>query len=71
MRQSSGIPVRVNGLSVTPVAVDHIVPTYGYIVTDGRINSVFGADSGPTERIWQLAQLASATQIGISGSVLP
>jgi ribonuclease BN (tRNA processing enzyme) len=49
------VPVIVNGLSVIPVAVDHIVPAYGYIVTDSFSTAIFGGDSGPTERIWQLA----------------
>lgn len=53
-------PVPVNGLSVIPVLVDHIVPAYGYIVTDSISTVVFGGDSGPTERIWQLAAAACA-----------
>ena len=47
--------VVVGDLHITPVPVDHAVPTFGYIVTDGKSTVVFGADSGPTERIWQLA----------------
>jgi ribonuclease BN (tRNA processing enzyme) len=54
------IPVLVNGLSVIPSPVDHIVPAYGYIVTNSLSTVIFGGDSGPTERIWQLAALASA-----------
>ena len=53
-------PVPVNGLSVIPVLVDHIVPAYGYIFTDSISTVVFGGDSGPTERIWQLAATACA-----------
>jgi ribonuclease BN (tRNA processing enzyme) len=53
-------PVSVNGLSVLPVLVDHTVPAYGYIVTDSNSTVVFGGDSGPTERIWQLAATACA-----------
>lgn len=51
-------PVRVEGLSVVPVLVDHTVLTCGYIVTDGASTVIFGADSAPTERIWQLAAKA-------------
>jgi ribonuclease BN (tRNA processing enzyme) len=47
-------PVRVNGITITPVIVNHIVTTYGYIVTDGVSTVAFGGDSGPTDRIWQL-----------------
>ncbi len=52
--------VVVGDLHITPVPVDHAVPTFGYIVTDGKSTVVFGADSGPTERIWQLAASAPA-----------
>jgi ribonuclease BN (tRNA processing enzyme) len=53
------IPVVVDGFSVIPALVNHIVPAYGYIVTNGLSTVVFGGDSGPTERIWQLAASAS------------
>jgi ribonuclease BN (tRNA processing enzyme) len=46
--------LNVEGLSILPVLVDHPVVTYGYIVTDGASTVAFGADSGPTDRIWQL-----------------
>lgn len=47
--------VVVNELQITPVSVEHTVPTFGYIVDDGSSVVVFGADSGPTDRIWKLA----------------
>jgi len=50
--------VEVESLRVLPVEVVHIVPTLGFIVTDGRSTVVFGADSGPTQRIWELARKA-------------
>ena len=53
---NEGSPVRIGALSITPVAVHHVVPTYGYIITDGTSTVAFGADSGPTDRIWKLAR---------------
>lgn len=47
-------PFQVNGLTITPVTVDHLVTTYGYVVTDGASTVVFGGDSGPTEQIWRV-----------------
>jgi ribonuclease BN (tRNA processing enzyme) len=44
-----------DGLSFTPVAVHHIVPTYGYLVSGGHATIVFSGDTGPTERLWELA----------------
>jgi ribonuclease BN (tRNA processing enzyme) len=48
-------PVKVNGLSVRAVPVSHIVPTTGFIITDGQGSLAFSSDTGPTERFWQLA----------------
>ncbi len=50
-----GDQLRVGNLTITAVAVDHIVPTLGFIVEDDHSAVVFGSDSGPTERIWELA----------------
>jgi len=49
-------PVRVGGFTITAVPVHHTVPTLGYVVDDGRSAVAFGADSGPTERLWQVAR---------------
>jgi ribonuclease BN (tRNA processing enzyme) len=49
------VPVDVNGLKVTPVRVNHVVPTFGYVVDDGDRAVIFGGDSGPTERLWAVA----------------
>jgi cAMP phosphodiesterase len=49
-------PVLCAGLRITPVGVNHIVPTLGFIVEDDDATVVFGSDSGPTERIWKLAR---------------
>jgi len=49
-------PVSVGNLRIRGVPVDHTVPTMGYIVEDGSSAFVFGADSGPTERLWTVAR---------------
>lgn len=46
-------PFELAGYTFTPVAVDHTVPTVGYIVENGRSSVVFSADTGPTHRIWE------------------
>lgn len=51
-----GEMVEVEGLRILPVPVNHLVPTVGYIVTDGRSTAVFGGDSGPTQQIWSAAR---------------
>ena len=52
----AGEMLEVEGLRILPVPVNHVVPTVGYIVTDGRSTVVFGGDSGPTSQIWETAR---------------
>jgi ribonuclease BN (tRNA processing enzyme) len=49
------VPVEADGLRITPVRVNHVVPTFGFVVSDGRSAVIFGGDSGPTERLWEIA----------------
>jgi len=56
-------------LCLTPVAVNHVVPTFAYLVSDGRTTVVFAADSGPTERLWDLTrQLPSLRGVFLEAS---
>lgn len=41
---------------VTPVAVNHTVPTSGFIVHDGTSGFVYSGDTGPTEALWEAAR---------------
>jgi ribonuclease BN (tRNA processing enzyme) len=51
-----GQPVEVEGLRLTPVAVNHVVPAVGFMVEDGHSAIVFPGDTGPTEEIWNVAR---------------
>ena len=51
----SEVPVQLDGLTITPVAVDHLVPTQGFLIEDEHTAVVIASDTGPTERIWELA----------------
>jgi len=55
-------PVDAAQLCITPVAVNHVVPTFAYVVSDGRATVIFAADSGPTERLWDLARQLPSLQ---------
>ena len=46
--------VIVNGLTVRPVLVSHLVPTAGFIVEDKKSAIAFSSDTGPTHRFWEL-----------------
>ncbi len=42
-------------LEVSPIAVDHVVPTVGFRLRQGGSSLIFTSDTGPTERIWEVA----------------
>jgi ribonuclease BN (tRNA processing enzyme) len=44
------------GLTITPVWVDHSIPTFGYVVQEGGTAVIFAGDSGPTTRLWEVAR---------------
>jgi len=52
----SEVPVRVGRLEVTPVEVTHPVPTFGFVVASPSSTVVIAPDTGPTERLWEVAR---------------
>lgn len=50
-----GKALAIDGLRVTPVPVNHSVPTLGFIVEDEQSALVFTSDTGPTDEIWNRA----------------
>jgi ribonuclease BN (tRNA processing enzyme) len=51
----AGQPLELEGLRITPVEVNHPVPTLGFILQDERATVVIPSDTGPTDEIWQVA----------------
>jgi ribonuclease BN (tRNA processing enzyme) len=51
-----GVPIEVAGLRITPVEVNHVVPSLGYVVEDDHSAVVFPSDTGPTDAIWEVAR---------------
>ncbi|MBV8552144.1 MAG: MBL fold metallo-hydrolase [Acidobacteriaceae bacterium] len=49
------VPAEADGLRITPVGVNHLVPTFGYVVSDGQSAVIIAGDSGPTARLWEVA----------------
>jgi ribonuclease BN (tRNA processing enzyme) len=49
-----GVEFQVAHLRVTAVNVNHIVPTVGMIVTDGKTTIAFSSDTAETEDFWKL-----------------
>ena len=48
-------PVELDGVRFTPIAVDHPVPTHGFLIEQGGKAVLWSSDTGPTLRLWQVA----------------
>jgi len=55
---AEGRPFVAGSLTVTAYAVNHVVPTFGYLVSAAGRTVVFSGDTGPTERLWVAARRA-------------
>ena len=51
--------VTVEGIRVTPVPVSHTVPTFGVVLEERDTAVLIVSDTGPTERIWEVANTLS------------
>ena len=47
--------VAFEDLKITPVELDHIVPTFGFVIEDQDSAIALVSDTRPTERIWDIA----------------
>jgi cAMP phosphodiesterase len=64
-------PFTINGLTVRPVLVSHIVPTAGFIVEDKKGAIAFSSDTGPTERFWELVNATKRLRAVITETSFP
>lgn len=48
--------VEIGGVRVTPVEVNHSVPAFGFLLERAGAAIAVSGDTGPTERLWQLAR---------------
>src|SRR5262249_33563956 len=48
-------PLVVDGVSFTPIAVDHLIPTFGFLIEQNGAAVIWSSDTGPTTRLWELA----------------
>jgi ribonuclease BN (tRNA processing enzyme) len=58
----TGKPFQVAHLTVTAVPVNHIVPTVGLLVSDGKSTVAFSSDTCETEEFWQVVNKAPKLQ---------
>jgi cAMP phosphodiesterase len=56
----AGQTVQLGGLRATAVAVNHVVPTNGFILEEPGAAVAIVSDTGPTEDIWQSANATAS-----------
>ena len=50
-----GKTIRVAGLQVKAIPMNHPVPAVGFLVSDERSSIIYSADTGPNEKLWKEA----------------
>lgn len=50
----TGVEFQIAHLTVVAVNVNHIVPTVGMVITDGKTTVAFSSDTAETEDFWEL-----------------
>jgi len=48
-------PFTIDALTFTPIAVEHLTPTVGFLVEDDDAAIIYTSDTGPTDRVWEIA----------------
>jgi ribonuclease BN (tRNA processing enzyme) len=54
-RLEPGKPAELEGLKITPIEVDHVVPTLGFLIEEGATAILIASDTGPTAELWKVA----------------
>lgn len=49
------VPFVIDGVRFTPIQVDHLVPTYGFLIEQNGAAVLWSSDTGPTQRFWEIA----------------
>ena len=68
-------PFSIGELRFTPIEVEHLIPTVGFLVEDSNDSSIlYTSDTGPTDRVWQVASSqanlkAVITEVSFSNDV--
>ena len=61
----------VEGLTLTPIRVNHLVPCVGYKVDDGKDAFIFTSDTTITDRIWEVANATPNLRFLITEASFP
>ena len=56
------VPFELDGVRFTPIPVDHVVPTHGFLIEQGGKAVLWSSDTGPTTRLWEVANNTPSLQ---------
>lgn len=45
----------IAGVTFTPIPVNHVVPTHGFLIEQNGAAVLWSSDTGPTQRLWEVA----------------
>jgi ribonuclease BN (tRNA processing enzyme) len=51
------VPFTIGDVRFTPIAVSHLVPTFGFLIEGDGSTVLWSSDTGPTVRLWEVANL--------------
>jgi len=51
----SEVAFEIDGVRITPIMVNHPVPCTGFLLDQGGMQFIYTADTGSTDRIWEVA----------------
>lgn len=57
-RLADGEPIQLDDLTITPIALDHAVPTFGFTIADTDATVAIVSDTCPTQRVWETLNAA-------------
>ena len=49
------LPFTIDGIQVTPISVNHPVPCTGFLIDQDGKQLIYSADTGNTDRLWEIA----------------
>ncbi|WHZ14070.1 MAG: beta-lactamase domain protein [Nitrospira sp.] len=66
-----GREVLLCGLGVTPMSVNHVVPTVGFLLREGERTMLYSGDTYRTDALWRAAQAAPGLQAAFIETSFP
>ncbi len=46
--------LQLDGITITPIGLNHVIPTFGFLFQNRDCAVAFVSDTGPTDRVWEL-----------------